>query len=161
MLPDINTILYASDISEGSRPAFRMAVQQAIKNDAQIVFLHAIEPVTDFIEDYLPKNANTKHTDQMMAAYKERIEERIQRFMESELDTNCDLQIPPVAKVLVGKPEKVILRAAQKLKASLIVMGDRESSTMSRLFLGSTAQKVIHHSEVPVLIVPLKKRGIE
>lgn len=161
MLPDIHTILYASDISEGSRPAFRMAVKQAIKHDAQIVFLHAIEPVNEFIEDYLPQNANLKHTDQMMAAYKERIESRIQRFMDNELEAGCNLQLPPVAKVLVGKPDKVILRAAQKLKASMIVMGDRESSTMSRLFLGSTAQKVIHHSEVPVLIVPLKKRGLE
>lgn len=38
MLPEINTILYASDISEGSRPAFRMAVKQAINNNARIVF---------------------------------------------------------------------------------------------------------------------------
>lgn len=161
MLPDINTILYASDISEGSRPAFRMAVKQAIKNDAQIVFLHAIEPVSEFIEDYLPENANLKHTDQLMTSYKARIEERIQRFLDSELDAGCELTMPPVIKALVGKPEKVILRAAQKLKASMIVMGDRESSTMSRLFLGSTAQKVIHHSEVPVLIVPLKKSTAE
>lgn len=161
MLPDINTILYASDISEGSRPAFRMAVKQAIKNDAQIVFLHAIEPVSEFIEDYLPENANLKHSDQLMTSYKALIEERIQRFLDSELDAGCELHMPPIIKALVGKPEKVILRAAQKLKASMIVMGDRESSTMSRLFLGSTAQKVIHQSEVPVLIVPLKKSMTE
>jgi len=161
MLPDINTILYASDISEGSRPAFRMAVKQAIKNDAQIVFLHAIEPVSEFIEDYLPENANLKHTDQLMTSYKARIEERIQRFLDSELDAGCELRMPPIVKALVGKPEKVILRASQKLKVSMIVMGDRESSTMSRLFLGSTAQKVIHHSEIPVLIVPLRKSTTE
>ncbi len=157
MLPDINTILYASDISEGSRPAFRMAIKQALRNDAQIVFLHAIEPMPDVIEDYLPKNANLKHTDQLMDSYKERIEARIQRFLQSELEAGCELPHPPVIRILVGNPDKVILRASQKLNASMIVMGDRESSTMSRLFLGSTAQKVIHHSEVPVLIVPLKK----
>ena len=39
----------------------------------------------------------------------------------------------------------------------MIVMGDRESNSISRIFLGSTAQKVIHQSQVPVLIVPLRK----
>jgi len=157
MLPEINTILYASDISEGSRPAFRMAIQQALRNDAQIVFLHAVEPVGDFLDDYLPNDANRKHTNQLMNSYKERIEARIHSFLQVELDAGCELPHEPIIKVLVGKPEKVILRAAQKIKASLIVMGDRESSTMSRLFLGSTAQKVIHQSAAPVLIVPLKK----
>lgn len=157
MLPEINTLLYASDITEGSRPAFRMAVKQAIKNDALIVFLHAVEPMGDRLDDFLPKNASQKHNNQLMDSYKERIEQRIHHFMEIELEAGCQLPHPPVVRVMTGKPDKVILRAARKLDASMIIMGDRESSTMSRMFLGSTAQKVIHHSEIPVLIVPLKK----
>ncbi|GGK60218.1 universal stress protein [Amphritea balenae] len=158
MLPEIDTILYASDISEGSRPAFRMAVKQALKNNARIIFLHAIEPMSaERVEDYLPANANRKHTAQLMANYKARIESRIQGFLESELEVGSQLPHPPVVKVITGKPDKVILRAAIGLRASMIVMGDRESSAISRVFLGSTAQKVIHQSSVPVLIVPLKK----
>jgi nucleotide-binding universal stress UspA family protein len=158
MLPDIDTILYASDISEGSRPAFRMAVKQALENNARIVFLHAIEPInTEQVEDYLPANASRKHTAQLMDNYKSRIETRIQTFLDSELETGSQLPQPPIVKVISGKPDKVILRAAIALQASLIVMGDREISTISRVFLGSTAQKVIHQSSVPVLIVPLKK----
>lgn len=158
MLPDIDTILYASDISEGSRPAFRMAVKQALENNARIVFLHAIEPInTEHVEDYLPANASRKHTAQLMDNYKSRIETRIRAFLDSELETGSQLSQPPIVKVISGKPDKVILRAAIALKASMIVMGDREISTISRVFLGSTAQKVIHQSSVPVLIVPLKK----
>ena len=42
MLPDVKTILYASDIEEGSRPAFRAAVSMAGHYDASITFLHVI-----------------------------------------------------------------------------------------------------------------------
>jgi hypothetical protein len=34
-------------------------------------------------------------------------------------------------------------------------MGDRRVNALSRMFLGSTAQKVIHNITVPVLIVPI------
>lgn len=157
MLPEINTLLYASDISEGSRPAFRMAVKQALENNARIVFLHAVEPISDMMDDFLPQRANRKHQTQLMDSYKERIEARIHSFLDSELEAGRQLPHPPIVRVMTGKPDKVILRAARKLEASMIIMGDRETSTMSRMFLGSTAQKVIHHSDIPVLIVPLKK----
>ncbi|RTE67551.1 universal stress protein [Amphritea opalescens] len=157
MLPDIDTILYASDITEGSRPAFRMAVKQAINNHARIVFLHALEPMDDFIDDFLPVNASQKHKQQLIDSFRQRIGERIKAFLSSELDDDFELPYEPTIQVSPGKPDQVILKAAKRLNASMIIMGDRETSSMSRVFLGSTAQKVIHHSEIPVLIVPLKK----
>lgn len=160
MLPTIKTILYASDISPGSRPAFRMAVEQAIKHDAQIVFLHALEPfngaATALLNDYLPRQANAAHTNAWLNGYKERITQRIQDFLESELPDGPDLPYPTLIKTLVGPPAKVIVRSADKLSADLIVMGERSDSTAARLFLGSTAQRVLHQSRIPVLIVPLR-----
>lgn len=158
MLPDIDTILYASDITEGSRPAFRMAVKQAINNHARIVFLHALEPMDDFIDDFLPVNASQKHKQQLIDSFRKRIGERIKAFLSSELEDDFELPYEPTIQVSPGKPDQVILKAAKRLNASMIIMGDRETSSMSRVFLGSTAQKVIHHSEIPVLIVPLKKK---
>ncbi|TBW58176.1 universal stress protein [Marinobacter halodurans] len=159
MLPKINTILYASDISPGSRPAFRMAVEQALQHDAQIIFIHAVEPfnsvATEILDDYLPREANAAHTTAWLDSYKERITTRIQRFLDSEMPDGVHLQRQIQTKVLVGPPAKVIVRSADKLSADLIVMGERSASTASRIFLGSTAQKVLHHSRIPVLIVPL------
>ncbi|WP_290700012.1 universal stress protein [Amphritea sp.] len=159
MLPEINTILYASDISEGSRPAFRMAVKQAINNDARIVFIHVMEPMNDFIEDFLPESATAKHKHQLIESFKLKIGQRIEEFLASELEADFELPYPPEIQVSPGKPAQVIMQAAKKLNASMIIMGDRESSSAARIFLGSTAQKVIHNSEIPVLIVPLKKNS--
>ncbi|KEA65226.1 Universal stress protein family [Marinobacterium lacunae] len=159
MLPKIKTILYASDISPGSRPAFRMAVEQALKHDAQIVFIHALEPfngaAAEMIDDYLPRKVSAAHTNAWLNSYKERITERIQSFLDEELPEGTQLPYPTLIKVLVGPPAKVIVRSADKLAADLIVMGERSASTASRIFLGSTAQKVLHHTQIPVLIVPL------
>lgn len=158
MLPVIKTILYASDIREGSRPAFRMAVQQALANQARIVYLHVLEPVSaateEMIRDYLPADIRHLHTDQMLEAQRQRIRERMAAFMASELDGR---ELPePLVRVDIGHPDSGILAAAKAEQADLIVMGDRASNSLSRLFLGSTAQSVIHRSPVPVLIVPLK-----
>ena len=43
MLPDINKILYATDLSKNSAHAFRYAVYFAKKFDAEIIILHIIE----------------------------------------------------------------------------------------------------------------------
>ncbi|MCV6590085.1 MAG: universal stress protein [Marinobacterium sp.] len=161
MLPEIRTILYASDLGEGSRPAFRLALNEAIRHQAKIVFIHVIEPfeqtMEETIEEYLPEQVSNRHLSQLMSTHKRRVEERIQRFLETEAVDSNSLPQAPEAVVKVGRPDKVILKIAERHNADLIVMGDRANSTLSRIFLGSTAQKVIHRSSVPVLIVPLQK----
>ncbi len=160
MLHEVKRILYASDLGKGSRPAFRCAVQEAIKHDAEIIFFHAIEPMSelteDAIEDYLPEQMSRKHSCQIMQGKKQRIELRVDEFLQSELDSGVKLPKPAIINVMIGKPAKSILKTARKSNVDMIIMGDRESSTISRIFLGSTAQKVIHQSDIPVMIVPLK-----
>lgn len=159
MLPDINTILYASDIRQGSRPAFRMAVKLAVENKADIVFLHACEPfdteMQDRVQDYLPKKITNIHAAQIIEAQQKRVSDRIQSFLDEELDDSVALPSRPKVVVRTGKPDQVILAVAKEFDANLIVMGDRTTSTLSRMFLGSTSQNVIHQSPTPVLIVPL------
>lgn len=162
MLPPINRILYASDLGENSRPAFRYAVQEAIKHDAEIIFFHAIAPANellseDIIEDYLPDKLSKKHYEQIMQTKKKQIESRIETFLQSELEQGVSLNSPAIISVVIGVSAGSILQTATDMAADMIIMGDRKSNSISRLFLGSTAQKVIHQSTVPVMIIPLQK----
>jgi nucleotide-binding universal stress UspA family protein len=52
-----------------------------------------------------------------------------------------------------GDPAEVIITRASAMTAEMIVMGGRGRSGLSRLMLGSTAEKVIRKSDTSVLIV--------
>ncbi|WP_221794324.1 universal stress protein [Oceanobacter mangrovi] len=161
MLPSIKTIVYTSDIRPGSRPAFRMAVAQALAHQARIIFLHACEPfdseMQDMVRDYLPERISNLHAARILENQHQRVHQRIEAFLQQELEDGLQLAESPRVVVRSGKPEQIILDVAREFNAELIVMGDRASSTLSRLFLGSTARNVIHQSPIPVLIVPLAR----
>lgn len=157
----MKTILYASDLGKGSRPAFRAAISQAKAHGARIVYLHVVEPLDDvaaeMINDYLPDSVNQSHLDQIYTDKVQRIQCRLVQFHDEELsESDVEKVKRPTIKVMKGKAAKCILAAIAELDVDLVVMGNRASSSLARLFLGSTAQKVIHQSPVPVLIVPLQ-----
>jgi nucleotide-binding universal stress UspA family protein len=56
--------------------------------------------------------------------------------------------------VIEGKAVDVLLEQAREKKAVAIVVGSHGQGAMSAAFLGSTALKLLHHSEIPVLVVP-------
>jgi len=52
-----------------------------------------------------------------------------------------------------GLPADEILRAARRARADLVVMGTHGRRGVSRLFMGSVAERVVRESRVPVLTV--------
>jgi nucleotide-binding universal stress UspA family protein len=52
-----------------------------------------------------------------------------------------------------GTPEVDIPRVARERRADMIVMGTRGLGAVGALLLGSTAQRVVHNANVPVLLV--------
>jgi nucleotide-binding universal stress UspA family protein len=54
-----------------------------------------------------------------------------------------------------GNVEETILNTAQQMNVDMIVMGTRTHSALAKMFMGSSAQRVMQHSDRPVLIVPL------
>lgn len=57
-------------------------------------------------------------------------------------------------EVLEGRPVEVLLQVAKDRGATLLVVGSHGEGAMSAAFLGSTALKLLHHSTIPVLVVP-------
>jgi nucleotide-binding universal stress UspA family protein len=55
--------------------------------------------------------------------------------------------------ILVGDVAQTIARTAREMGCALIVMGTRGLGSLSGMFLGSVATKVVHVADVPVLLV--------
>lgn len=162
MLPEIKTILYATDMSEkGSTQAFRMAVSQALCNAAQLVVLHAMEPLSASAEAMMRNTLSDREyetlREQGFEHQREELRKRIDEFCRAECPDpeQAHMAGDPVIVVEVGEPDEVILHAAKEYNAELIIMGTRTHTGIGQVLLGSVANKVIHHAKVPVMVYPL------
>lgn len=59
--------------------------------------------------------------------------------------------------VVSGVPFNVILNTAEELKADLIIMGTHGRTGLDHVLFGSTAEKVVRKSEIPVLTVRIEE----
>lgn len=55
-----------------------------------------------------------------------------------------------------GSTASGIIECSKEFGADLIVIGTHSRSGLDRLLMGSVAEHVVRHSEVPVLVVPFK-----
>lgn len=58
--------------------------------------------------------------------------------------------------VEVGSPARTILRIASEWGADIIVVGTHGRKGVSHLLMGSVAEHIVRHSNVPVLVIPAK-----
>ena len=65
--------------------------------------------------------------------------------------------VATTAEIRWGRPSDTIVDTATRQKASMIVLGTHGRSALEKLLLGSTAERVLRLSPVPVLTVREKK----
>jgi nucleotide-binding universal stress UspA family protein len=56
-----------------------------------------------------------------------------------------------------GDCAESILKAAKHLHVDIIVMGSHSQKWLENILMGSITEKVLHHTSIPLLIVPTKK----
>src|SRR4051812_21239887 len=61
--------------------------------------------------------------------------------------------IPYQAHVLVGEPAEMIVKHAGKTGCDLVAVGAKGRGALGDMLLGSTATKLLHLSDMPVLLV--------
>jgi nucleotide-binding universal stress UspA family protein len=61
--------------------------------------------------------------------------------------------IPHEAQVLVGDPAEAIVRHCRKSRCDFVALGAKGRGALGDMLLGSTATKVLHLSDTPVLLV--------
>lgn len=158
MNSDIKSILYASDLGEGSRSVFRHAVRMGQKYDAKITYLHVIEAIPEsskvLVQGYIGKGEYVQNEKEAYREIVGAVTQRVKEFCEDEMKEDIGkLNIDIVIKT--GRSWRCILDSADEVDADLIVIGARKHNAMEKLFLGSTSNKVAQHSTRPLLIVPL------
>jgi nucleotide-binding universal stress UspA family protein len=155
MIPQIQKILYATDLSENSSYAFLYAIDMANKHNAKIVILHAMEPIPGYAQVYVDNRDEFKRKqhDEMTQS----IEKHLQGFCKkagSQTGLPC---VELVSKILVtaGHPPEEILNAADKEECDAIIIGNHGKGFLSHTFFGSVSNAVLHRARKPVFTIPL------
>ncbi len=158
-IPEIKTVLYATDMGEHTRPVFRYAVSLAQKYNSAIIMVHVVEPLSDMaqavISSYLSEESTEKVQKRSMEEVLQRLKVRLEKFSVDELGTlsAAESQVKEII-VVAGSPSEEILRVAKEHNVDMIVMGKSPRSLLGNTMMGSSTRRVTLHSEVPVVVIP-------
>jgi len=162
MPPDIQHILYATDLSSNSTHAMRYASKIARQNDARMTILHVVEaasPTTYALLSSILEHAEIKAKRAEQIAYHiEQIRKRLDQLCEREcrFDPELTTRVEKI-EVREGFPAEEILKEARDGGCDLIVMGTHGKGALENTFVGSVARRVLRRTRRPVLVVPLPK----
>ncbi|HYO45479.1 MAG TPA: universal stress protein [Gemmatimonadota bacterium] len=138
-LERIRRILLPVDMDEGSKASVRYALER-VGEDVELEAIHVIgfpRMIEPELADALPDDAESAT--------------RLREFLD-------DLGAERVrSRVVLGEPAAAILDAARE--ADLVLIATRGRKGFARALLGSVAEKVVRHSEGPVLVVPPSREG--
>lgn len=140
-------ILFATDFSTHCAEALKQVQDLARIHRAKVTLLHVFEmPVALGFEgayifphlEQLRQGATAEAERQLLALEKD--------MAKSGIELNIRVESGPIGSTIVS--------VAQESHCDLIVMGPRGHNALTSLLLGSVSNYVLHHSPVPVLLVP-------
>ena len=134
-------ILLATDGSPHAEKALEYARDLALRDDAQVIVVHAVPQVPDYLG---------KPEWQKLASRNVTEGEQVAGHAAENLRK---VGVDVIVEVLEGPPADAILRVADVRQPDLIVMGSRGHGEVASLLLGSVSHRVLAHTHVPVMIV--------
>lgn len=166
MVPRVRNILFATDLTETSRRAFRYAASLAALYGASITILHVLERLPTGVRQRLALLEGEEKLQELKEAHerqvrdiligKKRDDSAIRRTLAEFYGWSASSGQPESSFQIVlgeGDAAEEIVKAAAKGECELIVMGAHTG------FWGGTApggvtKGVLARSKVPVLVVP-------
>jgi nucleotide-binding universal stress UspA family protein len=146
----MKTIVFATDFSRGSRKAAQTAAQVAQKTDAKLVLFHAYRYVMPYDAEMSAFAITAGELKKDSIASLKRLKYRLQKKYTDSLEIEVN-----VKEGLVIDALKQVL---EETDAELLVMGCVGDSALGTRYFGSIATSMIHHTSVPILLVPPKTK---
>jgi nucleotide-binding universal stress UspA family protein len=139
-------ILVPIDFSDGSNRAISQAVQLAGALGASLELFHAYQ---------LPVFALPDSSVTVSPTYVADLTDRAQKELDRQRERLAAEGLDVSTRLVEGNPADAIVERANALHALMVVIGTHGRSGFRRFLLGSTAERVVRTSTVPVLTVHL------
>jgi nucleotide-binding universal stress UspA family protein len=142
-------ILCPVDFFKASTKAFAYTLKLAANYGAKVHALHVVAPIIPATYG-APFSVEDLTTDL----------EKEARGLLQKLQARADKQhVLMSTEVRLGDIDREILRAVEKQKADLVVMGTHGRRGFERLVMGSVTERMLRHCPVPLFIVGPEKKG--
>ena len=148
----INRVAVAVDFGSNTDRLMYWATHLAQQLKASLHVIHIRRPPKTWKEDPSLGMSADELVDLAQAIIQEKMEQLKKQLPEP---MRSDLKM----EGKLGITEQDLLRSCDQAESDLIVMGSHGHGRACDLIIGSVAQKVIQHSNLPVLLIPLNRDG--
>ena len=148
-------ILIALDYDPTAQKVAETGYKLAKAMDAQTCLLHVVSNSTYYsTPNYSPIMGFEGFSNMVEISSSEELEKAAHKYLDkSKKHLNDETIQTYVKKGIFGE---AILNAARELKADIIVLGTHSRRGLEKILVGSVAEHVLHHSLIPLFIIPTR-----
>jgi nucleotide-binding universal stress UspA family protein len=151
-------VLIALDYDPTSQKVAETGFSLAKKMGSEVILMHVMSDPVDYSSmEYSPRlgYSGYKDTEKLQLDSIEGLKNESQQFLEKSKHHLGDDSIQTLIKD--GDCAEAILKTAKDLHIDIIVMGSHSRRWLENIVMGSVTEKVLHHTSIPLLIIPTKK----
>ena len=146
----VEKILLATDNSEQAEKAGEVALSMADLNGADIIVLYVID--ASYLDALPQPDLREQLNKQLRQEGKEAVEKFEKRIEEVQCAGQCK-NVNLITMIKEGKPADIILKTAEGEGVDQIVIGKSGKHGIEKFLLGSTADRVVRGSKIPVNVI--------
>jgi nucleotide-binding universal stress UspA family protein len=151
-------ILIALDYDPTAQQVAETGYALAKSMQAKITLLHVLADTAYYLPmDYsgVMGFSGLPPVDMMAPLQQEELMKTAVSFLDASKQHLNDPAIETMA--VEGEFAESILSVAQDVAADVIVVGSHSRSALEKIIMGSVTEKLLHHSKIPLFIVPTRK----
>ena len=163
MVPKIDKVLFASDLTEISRHAFQYASSLAARYDASLVLVCVIEKLAHGVgynfDSVLGEGTAERLIEERKATArstligKRREDQNVRSALAEYYGTTTEEEAEFEVVIAEGEVEEEVVKVAEEKRCDVIVMGSHRG-ILGRTSVSGVTKNVLKHTRIPVLVVP-------
>jgi nucleotide-binding universal stress UspA family protein len=153
-------VLIALDYNPTAQKVAEVGFSMAKSMNAEVILLHVItDPVFYSTSGYSPIMGFNGYIDMdpMQLDSIDGLKNASLQYLDKSRQHLGDKSIQTIVKE--GDFADSILETAKEMHADIIVVGSHSRKWLENIVMGSVTEKVLHHTSLPLFIVPTKKNN--
>jgi nucleotide-binding universal stress UspA family protein len=154
----MNKVLIALDYNPTAQKVAEVGFSMAKSMNAEVILLHVItDPVFYASAGYSPIMGFSGYIDvgPLQLDSIQGLKEASLQYLDKSKQHLGDKNIQTLVKE--GDFADSILETAKEVHADIIVIGSHSRKWLENIVMGSVTEKVLHHTSIPLFIIPTKK----